>query len=146
MADAGSIGDVEAEKVAAGWKPFEVRGGFEALIGPLYARRSEEGIRFAFYARPEHANARGIVHGGMLMSLADHMLGAMVWHAMGRRFSATVSLNCDFLRPARVGDWIEGAGEITRKGRSLVYVHGDLRADSAVVMNANGIWKVLGAD
>lgn len=134
-----------ARRLAEGWKPFPVQGGFEALIGPLYARRVEEGIRFAFLAQPQHANPRGIVHGGMLMSLADHMLGAMVWHAVGKRFCATVSLNCDFLGPARIGDWIEGQGEISRKGQSLVYVRGELLGGNGVVMTANGIWKILGA-
>ncbi len=137
---------MRADLVALGWKPLEQRGGgFEELVGPLYARRTDAGVRFGFRAEPKHANPRGMIHGGMLMTLVDHALGAMVWHAVGRRFCATVSLNCDFVAAAKVGDWIEAVGEISRKGHSLIFVHGELMVGDKLVVSANGVWKLLGA-
>lgn len=41
-------------------------GAFAAAVGPLFVRYTERGPRFAFRAAAKHANARGVVHGGML--------------------------------------------------------------------------------
>jgi len=137
---------MNADLLAQGWKAHRDAGGFEQHIGPLYARKVEGGLRFGFRAEPQHANNRGVIHGGMLMSFADHILGALVWYTVGKKPCATASLNCDFVSAARVGDWVEGQAELTRKGRSLVFVRGDLFVADRVVLSANGIWKVLGAE
>lgn len=118
--------------------------GFAQLVGPLLVRDTETGLRFAFRAAPKHANPRNVLHGGMLMTFADHVLGLTVQHVTGSMALATVSLNCDFVAAVRPGDFIEGEASVTRQTRSLVFVKGSLFRGEAVVMNVAGLWARLG--
>ncbi len=130
-----------------GWKLHRTADnpGFTGLIGPLWTRQAPDGLwQYAFQAQPQHLNAIGIVHGGMLMSFADHALGMMVWHAVARRACATVSLNNQFVAPARTGEWVEAAGRIVRQTRSLVFIQGSVSVGGAEVLICDGIWKILG--
>ena len=116
-------------------------GEFGDGVGPLLVRSDESG--FALRARPKHCNARGTVHGGMLMTLADQVLGLTVQRAVGSVDVATVSLNCDLVSGAAVGDLIEGEATITRMTRSIVFVRGRLRCGDRVILTASGLWKRL---
>lgn len=77
------------------------------------------------------------------MSFLDHVLGKLVWQALGDRVAATVSLNTDLVAAARPGDWIEAAGEVTRKSSSLVFACGRAYVGESTLATAAGMWKVL---
>ncbi len=133
----------------SGYEPvFNV--GFNAYVGPIWRKpgEGETPDRFLFEVRDHHLNGGGFVHGGMLMALADVVLGATVSRTIGGAPCATVSLNCDFVAAGRLGDRIEGAAHITRRTRSVVFVSGELfaRADGGArqtLLTATGIWKIL---
>ncbi len=131
-------------EVPAGFRVMDLSGGFEELVGPFYFRKEDDGVVFAVRALQKHANPNGVIHGGMLMTLADHTMGAMVWHSIGRRPCATISMEGQFLAGGKVGDWIEARAEFTRQGRSLVFVRGRLTVGERTLLTASGIWKVLG--
>ncbi len=137
---------MQGDPAAAGWTAFPVRGGFEQLVGPLWYKRFDDGWRYGLRAEERHANPNGLIHGGMLVTLVDHTLGAAVFHAIGKRPCATISLNCDFVAGTKPGAWIEASARITRQGRSLVFVRGELTAGATTVLTADGVWKVLGAN
>lgn len=116
-------------------------GPFTEPLGPLFIR--DDGSGFAFRATERHCNARGVVHGGMLLTFADQVLGLSVQRAVGSLDVATVSLNCDLVAGAVPGDLIEGEAEITRISRSIVFVRGTLGCGERTLMNASGLWKRL---
>lgn len=135
----------EASDIPAGFEPMPSAGGFEDMVGPIYMRRDENGAyRLAFRARADHANPRGVVHGGMLMTLSDTVLGMAVWRAVGNKPCATISFNCHFVAGARPGDWIEANAEIVRRGRSVVFMRGEILAGDRLLGAVEGVWKVLG--
>ena len=118
-------------------------GRFAEMVGPLYIREGEP-ARFGFLADSRHGNVRETIHGGMLMTLADQVLGLTVMQAVGLETPVvTVSLHCDFVSGARPGDWIEGEATLTRMTRSLVFVRGSLSHRGHVVLSAAGVWKKL---
>jgi uncharacterized protein (TIGR00369 family) len=130
-----------------GWKKVPVEVGFEHHIGPLWAKLAAPGrMKFGFLAGPHHINLQGVVHGGMLVTFVDHVLGGLVWYVSGKKVCVTATLNSDFVSAARIGDWIEGEGKVIRNGRSLIFVRGEVTVGERVVLAATGIWKVLGAD
>lgn len=131
---------------SAGWTKRRSQGPFTQLVGPVWIRREAGGSACAFLAEERHTNARGVVHGGMLMSFADHMLGWLVWDAVEKNACATVSLNNQFIAAAKPGDWIEMRGRIVRQTRSLVFVQGTMTVGERIVLTSEGIWKVLGAN
>lgn len=128
-----------------GYEELVPEGGFDALVGPLWRRPTPGGWTCAFRAEPKHANRRGVVHGGMLVSFADHALGMSVWTAVGEKPCATATLATDFVAAVRPGDWVECDAEVTRVSNALVFVRGRLFVGARTVMTATGIWKRLGA-
>jgi uncharacterized protein (TIGR00369 family) len=116
-------------------------GEFGEAQGTLYWSESRQ--RFAFRVSERHRNANGGIHGGMLMTLADQVLGITVVRAIGNRPAATVSLNCDLVAGAMPGDLVEGTAEVTRITRSIVFVQGTLFRGQQRLLSAAGSWKPL---
>ena len=103
-------------------------------------------MAFGLLTDARHANRRGVVHGGMLVTLMDHALGAVVWEAVGRAPIATIQLDAHFLAAVRPGEFVEARGQVVRRTRSVVFVRGALTAGGREVLAASGIWKVLGGE
>ena len=134
----------DATDPPAGYRPMTRPGGFEELIGPIYGAKGGEGdYRLAFRAEDRHGNPQGVVHGGMLMTLVDAVMGIAVWRAIGKRRCATISLNCSFVASGQVDDWLEASAEVVRRGRVVVFMRGDIHAGDRRLITADGVWKVL---
>lgn len=130
--------------VPDGYEPEPEDNAFVALVGPVFRKTDGDRARFLFDAQEKHRNPRGVVHGGMLMTFMDNLLAHVVTRAVGDARKATMSLSCDFVAPARPGQRIEGAGEVTRVTRSMVFARGAITADGATVATGSGVWKLLG--
>jgi uncharacterized protein (TIGR00369 family) len=133
------------DPAAAGWKT-RTADGFSGLVGPIWAKREGEIWAYGFLAEPRHANPYGVVHGGMLVTLIDHALGAIVWEATGRQRCATIQLDTHFVAAARVGQFIEARGRVVRLTRSVAFMHGTVSTGANSVVEANGVWKLFGTE
>jgi uncharacterized protein (TIGR00369 family) len=119
---------------------------FTRYVGPLYRLADAAGgaiRRFAFVTAEKHMNAAGTVHGGMLMTLADVAMGQTARHAAGGKTCSTVSLNCDFVGPGRLGDLIEARVRVTRASRTMIFLSGEIVAGERVLLVATGLWKII---
>lgn len=117
-------------------------GRFGAHVGPLYIdERQLLSPRFAFLPAAHHANHAGVVHGGMLMTLSDQILGLTVRANAGTHAVVTVSLSCQFVTAGRPGNWIEGWAEIIHRAGKLFFIRGTLMSEGMPVMTSSGIWK-----
>ncbi len=119
--------------------------GFNAYVGPVYrlADPPDPDMRhFAVVAAAQHMNAAGTVHGGMLMTFADAAMGQTSRLVTGARGGSTVSMNCDFAGPARLGDVIEAHARVTRATRTLVFVTVELFTAGRLILVATGLWKI----
>jgi uncharacterized protein (TIGR00369 family) len=122
-------------------------GGFNKYVGPLYRLPDAEGgavKRFAFAVVDKHMNSAGTVHGGMLMSLADTAMSRTSRLVSGAKSCSTVSLNCDFVGPGKLGDTIETRVRVTRQTRTLVFVSAELATDGRTLLVATGLWRIAG--
>jgi len=128
----------------AGYTAVFGDAGFNKHVGPVW--RSPDGAEFLLDVRAEHLNGGGTLHGGMAMALADIVMGRTVRDALKDARALTISLNCDFIGPAKLNDRIKGTAKITRKTRSIIFVSGDLAVDGRPIMTATGIWKILGSE
>jgi acyl-coenzyme A thioesterase PaaI-like protein len=115
---------------------------FEILTGPAWRKDGT----YAFRVVEHHCNMRGVVHGGMLMTLADMTLGQAVWDATDREPSVTLNMQTQFLKPAKAGDLIEVTPELTRRTRGFVFMRGDFKVAGETIMTAQSVWKLLGKD
>ncbi len=140
----GAAGGVTPyDPLADGWKPLPERG-FTVIVGSFLSKKFEDGYRFGFVAEPRHANVGGVVHGGMLMTFMDDLLGASVWFAVKQRPVSTIQLNNRFISPARPGDFVTMMPKVERVTKSVVFVSGELRVGDRLVMSSDGVWKILG--
>lgn len=130
--------------VPEGFRPFIARGTFPEKIGPLYFKVEGESYTYGFLANESHANGNGVIHGGMLISFLDEVLGQIVWRLLEKKRCATITLNCDFVSSAKPGDWIEVKAEISRRALAVVFVRGELLVRGERIMTADGIWKIIG--
>jgi len=119
---------------------------FARYVGPIWRLPDgEDGAlkRYAFRVAEKHMNSAGSAHGGMLMMLADTAMSQTSRLESGAKSCATVSLNCDFVGPGRLGDLIEARVRVTRKSRTIVFLSAELVASGRVVLVATGLWKIV---
>ena len=133
----------EKEREAA--ESISVRG-FNVFVGPLFRLppgEEKDLYRFFFRAEEKHMNAGRTVHGGMLMTLMDVAMGQSARLCSGATASATVSLNCNFVGPGKLGDTVDAQVRIVRKTRNFVFMQGELYAGDRVLFSASGMWKIF---
>lgn len=118
--------------------------GFMQRAGGLLARRCKEGNWiYGLKTGKEHANPLGLVHGGVLTTLADHAMSLVAWEAAGRVPVVTVQLSATFLQAARTGDLLEARSEIESMRSDMLFVSCSIETPRGRIMLLNGIWKAI---
>ena len=132
--------DVETEGEFAGWRTWR-RDNFETHSGPFWHRIDENGqVQCVFRVEKKHLNGSGNVHGGCFMTFADYSLFAFASPIL-KGPGVTVSFACEFLDAAREGELVEGRGEITRAGGSLIFLRGTLKSGERTLFTFSGTIK-----
>jgi uncharacterized protein (TIGR00369 family) len=137
--------DTDEPGIPAGFKRLQLASPFMTLVGPLYIRmRDGESAVLALPVIKQHLNIQGVVHGGMLTTLADSALGMNISLARGKRGGqVTVSMTADFLSSAREGDWLEAHVVITRSGQRLAYASCDLKVGERHVLRSSAVFAFV---
>ncbi len=129
--------------IPQGFRPARSGGPFGEEVGPFYLSEDESDFRIGLRIEERHTNPNGVVHGGVFMTLADHVGSLAIFRSLSEKAPfATISLNCDFLAPARAGDWIEGWGEVVRRTRTLAFANATIELAGQPIVRASGIWKL----
>lgn len=128
-----------------GWRPMP-NSAMPSGVGIPWAKRDGATWLYGMLTTAEHANPQGMVHGGMLMTFADHALSMLAWEAAKRAPCTTIQLNTHFLSAVTPGDFVALRGEVTRATRGLVFVRGLLAAGERDVAAVDGIWRISRAD
>jgi acyl-coenzyme A thioesterase PaaI-like protein len=124
----------------AGWRTWS-RDSFETHTGPFWHRMEDDGsIRCAFRVDKKHLNGSHNVHGGCFMTFADYCLFAIAGPLLNGP-GVTVGFGCEFLDAAREGELIEGTGEVTRAGGSLIFLRGQLTSGERTLFTFSGTIK-----
>lgn len=131
----------EIEGEFAGWQSFPSEIFEYESAGPFFFKKINGDYVSRFRAARKHMNAGGVTHGGCLMSFADFTLFAIAADHFKENYGATVAFNCEFIQGSKVGDLIEGRGEVIRAGRSMVFVRGIITANGNPVLNFSGTLK-----
>ncbi|MFO0678016.1 MAG: PaaI family thioesterase [Polyangiaceae bacterium] len=82
---------------------------------------SQAAVTTRFLPGERYQGPPGILHGGLVSTLADE-IGA--WTVLGLlgKFGFTAQMSMKLARPVRVGTWVEGRGVITRETPRIVEV------------------------
>jgi uncharacterized protein (TIGR00369 family) len=93
-------------------------------------RAAESRTTLALLTEPGHANAYGLVHGGVLLKLADECGAvAALRHAGGAMITTAAMDSLTFLHPVRVGERVEVAAEVTHVGRTSIEARIEITAE-----------------
>jgi acyl-coenzyme A thioesterase PaaI-like protein len=123
-----------------GWRTWS-RDNFETHNGPFWHRMEDDGrIRCAFRVEQKHLNGASNVHGGAFMAFADYCLFATASPLLEGP-GVTMTFACEFLDAAREGELIEGRVDITRAGRSMIFLRGMLTSGDRALFSFSGTIK-----
>ena len=128
--------------IPSGFRELREAIGFAAANGPWFEKVEGSRLIRAFRPGPQHANALGIVHGGMLAAFLDSAMGSTVSHALQRR-AVTVRLTIDYLMPGRVGDWLQAEAEVLGHDAQVAQVRGRLYGPRHDVLAGLGSFALL---
>ena len=125
------------------FRPTRTGGPFGKEVGPFYLKGGELDFRIGLRIETRHINPNGVVHGGVFMTMADHAGSMAIYRSLTEKAPfATISLNCDFLAPAKEGDWIEGWGKVVRRTRTLAFANATIELAGQPIVRATGVWKL----
>jgi acyl-coenzyme A thioesterase 13 len=91
------------------------------LDGVLHDAR-EGSLTFKHVVKPEFVNPLGILHGGMASTFMDDVIGATVYSLNKPNYYVSLSLNVDFLSPAKLGEEIFVSAEVVRNGENIIHL------------------------
>jgi acyl-coenzyme A thioesterase 13 len=112
-------------------------------IGPFYSKGKGAGMVVGLRALEQHMNPRRLVHGGVLMTLADIALGyAMATTEDPPLGLITSNLSADIAGSAKLGDWIEARVDLQKIGRTLAFANAYLHVDEARIASVSGVFAV----
>ena len=147
-----SLSDVCMSKINPDWSPppapegwvlQDFRETFGYLAGPCYFRTDPKTPGVGFYSEPHHSNLGGVIHGGMLLTLADMSLFDICYRSIGRFRGVTVTLNSEFVGAGPIGEFIEAYGELVKAGRRMMFCRGLVTAKGETIMSFSGTLKRL---
>ena len=128
----------------AGFEPLFRTSPFSDLLGPIFNKSTAAGLLIGIRVQEKHCNTRGIVHGGVLSSLADMALGYNLALAEGEPIPmVTVSLTIDYAGSAKLGDWITAETDVQKVGRHMAFANCYLFVDGKRIARGSGVFKVL---
>lgn len=131
-------------EVPAGYEPLFRSSPFLDLLGPFYQRKTESGgLIIALRIAEKHANARGIAHGGLLMTMADVALGYNAVLAKDPPVSLmTTNISADFASVAKIGDWLEAHVDIQKVGNQAAFANSYLVVGTERIARISGVFIV----
>jgi uncharacterized protein (TIGR00369 family) len=113
---------------------------------PLYASSEMGVVRLAVHVAEQHCNSRGMLHGGVIATLADNACGLSLGLALGGHVQGivTTSLAIDYIAAAKIGQWLVVTPRVVKAGKSSGVVDALITADDDIVARANASFRVLG--
>lgn len=126
------------------YQPLFRTSPYLELLGPLYNKKSKEGLVLGFQAQEKHCNGRGIVHGGVLSSLADISLGYNAAFSGDKPTPmVTASLTIDYAGAAKLGDWVEIKTDIQKVGKNMAFANCYFFIEKERIARASAVFSVL---
>jgi uncharacterized protein (TIGR00369 family) len=129
-------------RIPAGFVPVPRYCQFNDRTGQIHRKGEGQDAVFGFLATKDHENPNGVLHGGMLMTFIDTVMGDMAQTVAGR-FTATISLNVDFVASMPADGWVEGRPRLVRLTNTLAFMAGEAFNDGKLLISASGIWRVF---
>jgi len=130
--------------IPEGFEPHFRKSPFTEPWEPLYSKKTDQAVIIGLRLAKPHTNSRGLIHGGLIASLADNAMGYSCALVMGWTTSlVTISLAVDYVGSAEIGQWLAVESEVIRTGSTICFAQSLIKADDTAIARANGTFRVL---
>ena len=138
--------DKTMSEIPEGFEPIFRTSPYLDLLGPIYNKKTEQGLIIGLQAEQKHCNARNLVHGGVFSSLADIALGYnAAFQGEKPTPMVTASLTIDYAGSAKLGDWIEINTDVQKVGKSMAFANCYFTVSTKRIVRASGVFGVVNA-
>src|SRR6201994_3822892 len=130
--------------VPAGFEPHFRKAPFTDPWEPLYSKKTDKAVFMGLRLAKAHTNARGLIHGGLIASLADNAMGYSCAQATdwGTSF-VTISIAVDYVGTADIGQWLAVECDVINTGSTICFAQALIKADDVVIARANATFRVV---
>lgn len=133
--------------IPEGFEPHFRKSPFTDPWEPLYSKRTEQAVIMGLRLARPHTNARGLIHGGLIASLADNAMGYSCAQVTDWVSSfVTISLSIDFTGSAEIGQWLSVESDVIRTGSTICFAQSLIKANDVVIARASGTFRVVRKD
>jgi len=92
---------------------------------------------------PAHLNPHGVVHGGVLFSMADTGMGKALYPSLAEgELCATIEIRIAYHRPVSEGRIVCDSRVVSR-GKRIAHLESDLMVGDALVARATGTYSIF---
>lgn len=103
------------------------RSRFHAWLGMHLVGLRDGESELELEVGPDHVNLMGVLHGGVISSLADAATGIAMLSALDDGWShLTTSIQVTFLSAGKLGDRVVARGRVVKRGRRFGYAEADV--------------------
>ncbi|MGG1575041.1 PaaI family thioesterase [Fictibacillus sp. NRS-1165] len=123
-----------------------IKQAFDEFLDLEYERVDRKTVKVRLPVKPLYRNSVGVVHGGIISSLADvAMCNTIEPNENNQQKVVTVDLNVSFLKGG-TGDYLVAHAQVVKEGRTLTHAECQIFNDqdvmvakaSAVLFNVHG--------
>lgn len=98
-----------------------IKQPLDEFLGFQHERVNPQQVRIRLPLQPMHINSVGVVHGGVISTLADVAMSNLVEaDSAGKQTAVTVDLHMTFIKGAQ-GKFLVAEAQILKRGKTLMY-------------------------
>lgn len=110
---------------------------------PLYSKRTDKVVIVGLRLATPHTNGHGLIHGGLIATLADIAMGYSCGYQLGATQLVTIGLAVDYIGSARVGQWLAVEPDVIKTGSTICFAQCFVKADDVVIARASATFRVV---
>lgn len=123
--------------------PDALTSQFTQHVGIQLLEKAPGRSRWTLPLQPLHMNTHGVVHGGVLFTLADTAMGAALYGALQPgQICATINVKINYFKPV-FGGTVVCVSEVVNQGKNVAHLDASLYVDDVLVARANGDFAIF---
>ena len=124
-------------------KTFDPNKTFGGLIGINFVTMEKGYSLLELEVRDDLMNPQGVLHGGVVYSLADTGMGAALYPGLKLdELCATVEIKIVYFRPVASGT-LSCETKVIKKGSTLAFLESEVRKGNRLIAKAMGTYSIF---
>ncbi len=122
--------NIELMKGLIGQKLTHVPSGLTKWLGGSLSKVEIGSVRVTYRVREDMLNPAGTLHGGIIATMLDDLVGMTMFTTGENVFFSTINLAVDYFESARLGDIVIAESKLMKKGKRVANIELTLMKDN----------------